>query len=585
MKNKMIACVQGFMDKAINYMPRYYDAIVMSLFAIFITWQPYYLVGEINLFELGIYLPCINALLDGKIPYRDFFYLRGPLELYVPAFFMRFFGENISILSTIFYVGTIATLIIFVLIAKELYKTRFVFYLFVPVLIARTFPRVVFHIWGGMRFALGALGILFFIYFIKKRNFFWIFFAGVISSLAFLTSVEIGVCLVLTVVITLIFSLYSKLEDFYIFKKSFFIYSLGLMIVLVPHGAYLIATRSAIPFLDCVYSVATNMTKVFPDYLFESHPKNFIEALLAMNPLSLHFKHLTPAYCYLFFVGYIIFRFRKFGRSSFCREDIPVVIIAIYGLIMYVLAFRKIGAGQFEMALQPEKLLFFFMLERICLFLIRQKKNLKGSSAHQFQPRFRKKVFLQALGINFFILAFFMSSISYAVHRYNHRFLVFKYLRDRIIGKDAKELTPLEGQESKILTIQRARGMVVPFWQAEDFEQITEFVNKNTERQEAVFMFAEYGAYSFIVDRPFVGRFPMATFSWINDRWADELFEDLKKAKPRYAILPRQLDLTFEKVYFKVKQNKDNFDKVMSYINENYKIIKSTPSTYIYKRM
>ena len=67
--------------------PSYLDVFFFSIFTILITLHPYYLHGEINLFELGIYLPGINALLDGLIPYKDFFHLRGSLEFIYSGFF------------------------------------------------------------------------------------------------------------------------------------------------------------------------------------------------------------------------------------------------------------------------------------------------------------------------------------------------------------------------------------------------------------------------------------------------------------------------------------------------------------------
>src|SRR3989338_1272554 len=108
--------------------PLFVDVAILSLFTFLITLHPFYLYGELNCYELGIYLPGINAILDGRIPYRDFFHLRGPLELYIPAFFMRLWGENVAILESYFYLGTVITLIFGILVAKELYKTRFVLY-------------------------------------------------------------------------------------------------------------------------------------------------------------------------------------------------------------------------------------------------------------------------------------------------------------------------------------------------------------------------------------------------------------------------------------------------------------------------
>jgi len=571
---------QKIFYRAISEAPRYWDVSIMSFFTVFITLQPYW-IGEINFFELGIYLPGIDVVLNGKIPYRDFFYLRGPLELYIPAFLMRFFGEHILVLNTYFYVGTVATLIIFIFIAKEIYKTKFVFYLMIPVFIGRTFPRVVYHIWGGMRYALGALAILFLIYFLRKRKLSLIFLAGIISSLAFLTSAEIGACSVFTVFVALSLLFYFKFETVSFLKRSILFYLLGLATILLPYGIYLFSTQSFVPFIDSVYSVATNMTKVFPDYFYEPHPRNFIEALLGMNPLSDYFKHLTPAYCYLFFIFYMGIRSK---RMPFQKTDFPIVIIFIYGLMMYILAFRKIGAAQFEMALQPEKIILFFMLEQVALFLIVWKKKVKNLFAQKFSLAKRKKVLIQAWVINFLMLAFFMSSVCYAIKRYNDRFFMFQYVRNKILQKDVKRLLPLSNEQSKTLTIKRVRGMIAPAAQVENLEQLAKFISDKTAENEVIFMFPEYGAYSFILDRPFVGRFPMVTFSWMNDQWPDELMENLRAQKPRYAILPRTLDPTFEKAYFKVRQNKERFDEMMAYINKNYTIDEVCISSYIYKR-
>ena len=140
-------------------LPTVFDGLILSAFTALITFQPYFMHGKINVFEVGLYLPGINAILHGAIPFRDFFHLRGPFELYMPAFLMKIFGVHIEMMYLYFYIGTILTLIFCVLIGREIYKTRYILYLMVPVLVARTFPRVYFTWWGGMRYAFGLLVI------------------------------------------------------------------------------------------------------------------------------------------------------------------------------------------------------------------------------------------------------------------------------------------------------------------------------------------------------------------------------------------------------------------------------------------
>ena len=140
--------------KSFQNKPNFWDAFWLSIFVIFITGQPFFMRHEIIMMETGIHLPDINAIFHGQIPYRDFFYLRGPLELYFPAFLMILFGKNMIFLPVFFYVWSVVTLIVLVVIAKNLYRSRLILYLMVPVLAARTFPRIPYYYWGGMRYAL-----------------------------------------------------------------------------------------------------------------------------------------------------------------------------------------------------------------------------------------------------------------------------------------------------------------------------------------------------------------------------------------------------------------------------------------------
>ena len=114
-------------------------------------------------------MPGINAILDGLVPYRDFFYLRAPFELYMPAFLMSVWGQDLTVLYVYFYAGNVLCLVMGVLIAKELFRTRLILYLMVPILVARTFPRVIFSIWGGMRYAFGLIVLWCFIKFLRRQ--------------------------------------------------------------------------------------------------------------------------------------------------------------------------------------------------------------------------------------------------------------------------------------------------------------------------------------------------------------------------------------------------------------------------------
>jgi len=549
--------------------PTNIDVFLLSCFTIFITFQPYYLHHEIIMMETGIHLPVINALFHGAIPYKDFLFIRGPFELYVPSLFLKLFNMNMVVLPTFYYVGTILTLLIGIVIARQLYLSRFILYLMVPVFVGRTFARISYYYWGGMRYALGFLVILCAILFFKRQKSFWLFIAGILSSLALLTTVEAGASTIISVCAALLFDFIFKISDRRFLIKSFGIYVTGILCILLPYIIYLLMTGSLMPMLESIYGVVFLSNAAMPG-IPGVRPEG-IQFLLGMLPDSRYFKFMTPAYFYIIFGGYIFLRYRK---KTLNHEVSCLIVLAIYGLILYAAAFRKIEGHHFEMALQPEKILLFFILER-AYFLMKEKRAL-FKLKNKIAP-----IFI----INLLILGLIMSSLGYSVTRYNRRFVMYKLLGQKLGLNQKEDLSLLKGIEKKTLTLDRAKGMVVPAWQAEEIEEVVKFLEDHTQSNEAIFCYPEVGNFNFWADRPFIGRFPIATFSWIKDDWHKELVADFKKLRPHYVIMTNLGHRTFpEEWYFRNKKNIIKFNEMTNLILNNYHEIKRYTSIAIYKR-
>lgn len=547
--------------------PTYWDVLILSFFTVLITWHPYFMHGKINIFEIGLYLPGIQSVLNGEIPYRDVFHLRGPLELYVPALLMKLFGVHIGVLYAYFYVGSVLCLIFCALIAKEFLKTRFALYLFVPVLVARTFPRVVFTYWGGMRYALGLLAVWFIIKFFKSKKSRWLLGAGIVSALASLTSIEMGIYAGLGALAALAVSYVLKVQDRKVLATGLGMYFAGIALIAVPYGIYLWVNSALVPYFDSTLTIVTNMQKVIDPHLVSVYPRNFSEALVAMsNPFHTNFKHMTPSFLYILLLVYL---FREYRNKKFSREDLMLICLGIYGFIMYNTGFRGIWAAQFEMALQPEKILLFFFAEMFLLLAI--------------DFSYQKRTVL-LVGLRYFlIVAMIGSSLGYAIARYNHRFFAFKFLSDRIKGKDTADLRPLADEDARALKIERAKGIIVPEEQADELEQVQEFVRTHVAKDEVLFTYPELGTYNFFVDRRFYGRFPLATFTWFNDRWHVELLEQLNSSKPRYVILEKEISQGWKDVYLGLEPNRRKFKEMMDFIYANYTAIGETRLSRIYQ--
>jgi len=562
--------------------PKTFDAVILSLFTFLITFQPFFLHGRINIFEVGLYLPGINAILHNGIPFRDFFHLRGPFELYIPACWMQIFGAHIGVMYIYFYAGTILGLILCVLIAREIYQTRYVLYLLVPVLVARTFPRVVYYFWGGLRYAAGLLALFCAIKFFKKERSLWIFLAGVSTSIGFFISAEIGFCSAAGIVAAFIFSFIFGLQKKSVILRGVLFYALGAASVAVPFACYLLSHQALSFYIESMHAVVTNMQNVIDPHLVSIYPRNMTEAVAAMvNPLSKNFRHMTPSYLYLFL---FILLFYRAKTRTLTKIDISIVSLAVYGIIMYNSSFRGIWAAQFEMALQPEKILFFFLLGEIYLFLRRKKDQLRSGVSHivsHGNKMFRARLSLSV--IYFLFAAFFMSCLFYSMERYQKRFTAYQILQNLFAGKSNAELMSCADEPHQMLTIARAKGIIVPKDQAQELEEVIPLIERLTKPGEIVFTYPEIGTYNFLADRPFLGRFPLVTFSWFNDQWHKEIMADLKAVRPKIVILTNDLPEDWKIVYLTMEKNRQKYDEVMAFIDLHYQKIATTRHSYVYQ--
>lgn len=535
------------------------DLAILVFFTILVIFNPFYLHQNLNLFELGLYLPGIGAVLDGQIPYRDFFHLRGPFELYVPALMMKMFGENVAVLSTYFYIGNILCLLICILIAYRIFPNRWIFYSFVLVLVARTYPRVVYTYWGGFRYAWGLLAIYCLVEFLLRKKKGWIWAAGILTSVAGLTSMEVGVSAAAAISL-IILGTENRL-------KNLISYCGGVGIILVPYVLYLSAHDALGVYVQSQWMVATQMTKTFLQT--EPVPSNLKEVLSGwLNPGNKNFRQMTPVYCYIFYLVYWIKQRRQHQLNA---ADQAILGIAVYGFVLYVTGFRNLWASVFEMSLQPEKIVLFYLLCSVVhnVGVIagerRERSSLgitKIASSHKMLLAMTHKVLIAAI---------ILSSIGYSFDRFNKRFLFFRKM-------------PFKNEEAEFVYLPRIRGMKVSAQQARDFNQLWKFTEDHIPAQEKVWMYPELGALHFILNRLFIGKFPTATLAWMNEDEYARYMKELVDLNPKYAIVNKEKPDYFDKSYFPLEKNVRKYQEQMSYLNNHYSVVYSTPTYNVYLR-
>jgi len=151
------------------------------------------------------------------------------------------------------------------------------------------------------------------------------------------------------------------------------------------------------------------------------------------------------------------------------------------------------------------------------------------------------------------------------------------------MGKNTAHLKPLVNEKARAVNIERAKGIIVPIEQAEELEEIDAFVKSHIKKDEELFTYPELGTYNFFFDRRSFGGFPIATFSWFNDRWHERFFSKLESSKPQHVIVEKELPQRWKDVYLVFEPNRKKYKDVMDFILAHYNIEKETTLSYIYK--
>lgn len=509
----------------------------------------------------------MTGLSLGQLPYRDFSYWRGPFELWVPYVMMNLLGDTMSILPLFYYLFTLLTFVFLLALAYQIFKSRLIFMCFLPVIIARTFPRISFYYWGGLRYALGLGALLCAVLAYKKNKTAWMFAAGIVSALSTLTTLEAGFSCCAAIVGGLILAAVFKCSQKDFIIKSLKAFFWGFLCVLIPVIIAAYFSQTLFPYIESRYVVISRLTTVLVDEA-GNHPESLREFLFALTPADKFFKLMTPFYCYVFF---FIFMWVQLKRRLMDWRGPALLTVMLYGIILYAAAFRMIWGHHFEMALQPEKILLFVMLEEFYFYI----RRVQGRTRNRWQ----------VFGIYFIIFSIVMSSWGYSITRFGRRFIVVPWVSQKLAGIQYPNLGFLKDVEKRAINIPRAKGMVVPVWQADEIEGVTRFLEKNTHENEVVLSYPEIGNFNYFARRPFLSRYPTARDSWMYDPWHDEFFHDLKTIPPRYVVMTKLGHRTFpEAWYFRYPPNKVKFQEVTQWILEHYQAVEEYESVVILKR-
>ncbi len=310
-----------------------------------LRWSPVYQALEA---DSGVYAYVGSAILEGQLPYRDVWEHKPPVGFYLNALALTMFGHNPWAIWWFNVIWVAITTIVFFLLIRKMMGIltgclASLFFL-AGVMIPELFQG------GNLMEVYGLLPqvlIIAAVYqFFSKQKERWIFVAGLLTGIAFLTkqtTIALGLSSILAVFIV---SLLRRE-----FKQALLrplLYAGGVIIPIALAGSYWIINRAAYDFLDAVF---------LHSLAYVGERASFLWSL--KNTFLSIFPKLTISRLYYIafgsFILYFIENFRWFvaclqrSRNSQPVDAHPVelTMLAVFITLPLEVAFASLGARNF----------------------------------------------------------------------------------------------------------------------------------------------------------------------------------------------------------------------------------------------
>ncbi len=218
-------------------------SILISCIPLFLTFN-----RGINYFDEGYFLEAARRIAAGELPYRDFHFVYTPAVVYFLALFLRIGGQYVIVERIVSLSISVLGVISLGLLIQKLTKNAVLVFL-VTFFYALWGPAHLNFLWPVMV----VLPLIFiYLYLLLESHF---FLSGVVMGIILLSKHNFGATIILSFVISLLWTRYSGKRIFQVFLG--FIGVLGIFLL------HLLLTRSFIPFFVDMntYTIQTILIK------------------------------------------------------------------------------------------------------------------------------------------------------------------------------------------------------------------------------------------------------------------------------------------------------------------------------------
>lgn len=353
-----------------------------------------FLIINSNLgFNEATYKYGADGILEGKLPYKDFFDHKPPLIYYSLAFFFKIFGSSVQNMHILALIFDLALLILIFFIGKKLFNTEAALYssalysLLINFIYYDTeIPMAIF----------GLLGVFLYLYSLEKNKFL-LLFSGIFLALSVWFK-QPGILFFIAVLVHIIFLIYKKEMKLKDSIKKLYLIIAGALIVSLPLLSFFIYS---VGFKTFFYNIIT----------FNAEFSGSTSRLLQIGKF---FKILISQLGIL--LAIIIFSFKTIIKEKYPHKNKLFIIISIL-ILLFILSNKEI---------------FFSHLIQLLPFVI----FLTAFSLIIEKNRIRKLIILLLI---FFMISQAFISLEYVARNvrgdvYEQQKIVVSYLNENVTG-------------------------------------------------------------------------------------------------------------------------------------------------------
>lgn len=220
------------------------DLFILFLGLSAVTFQLFFL--PFHIWDAGIARSWY--MINGLIPYRDFVWIRMPLDLFImEAWFNTFGSTGVAYQFFIYFLLVVLSVLIF--ITGKVFLKRFYF---LPFIFFNIFLFPLFQNTEEGEILVGIFNVLLFLLvglFFQKKNIKYLFAAGLISGISFVTK-QNSVLVVGSVFLSLVLDSIINKEKITFFLKKIALYSVGIIIPVLFIFLYFYLNKSLSDFLN-----------------------------------------------------------------------------------------------------------------------------------------------------------------------------------------------------------------------------------------------------------------------------------------------------------------------------------------------